>query len=149
MIEQVVQKIVTPLVSPFYDDRYESQKSQFANDPEFQKYAPQIDEMVRQQPQLKQQPGIVSKLYNAARALSFNVEDERRRIETEIRQKLNLKVEGTAEGVGSPGAGPSPTPVTAPLTDDEKRVAVKFNPSVPAEEAYKLYAKRKATWEAR
>ena len=142
---KVMEKLIGKYVEPFVEDRYELQKGKYAADPEFRKYAPKIDEMVKMQPQLKQQPGIVDKLYKVVRAMEFDPEAERQRIRQEEVAKLQTKQGSLVEGAGSPGAGPAPTP-TIDLTDDEKKTAEKFNPGINPQEAHKKYAEKKAKW---
>ncbi len=143
---KVMERLIGKHIEPFYTDRYEMQKAKYANDPEFQKHVAQIDQMVSINPQLKNQTGIVDKLYRVARAMEFDPDSERKRIEAEVMARFQSKQAGLVEGAGSPGAGPTPVATLADLTDEEKRVAVKFNSDLPQAEAFKKYAERKAKW---
>ncbi len=142
---KVMQRIIEKQIEPFFEDRYEMQKQKYASDPVFQRYAPQIDQMIKAQPELKQRPGIVDQMYKVVRALEFDPEAERKRIEAEVTQRLSNKQTGSLEGAGAP-AGATPSTPGNELSDDEKRVAIKFNPDLAPAEAYKKYATAKTKW---
>jgi hypothetical protein len=138
---EVIERLVERQVAPFIEDRYELQKQKYVSDPNFNKYSVQIDQMVQFQPGLKQQPGIVDKLYRVVRAMEFNPDEERKRIEAEVTARLEGKTAGLVEGAGTP-TGAAPTlPVV--LSEDEKRTALKFHPELTPDAAYKLYGERK------
>jgi hypothetical protein len=142
---KVIERLIGKQIEPFYVDRYEMQKAKYADDPIFKKHAPQIDQMVAAQPELRTKAGIVDQLYRVARAMEFDPDAERKRIEADVMARFNLKQAGSLEGAGTPlGATPS-TPL-AELSDDEKRVATKFYPDLAPREAYKNYASNKSKW---
>lgn len=142
---EVMEKLVQKHVEPFYEDKYEAQKQMLlTKDPAYAKYFPQIDAMVKAQPGLKKQPGIVEKLYKVASALEFDPDAERKRIEERVRNEMQMKIGTSLEGVGSPPTG---TPSSLPeLSSDEKRVAEKFHRDLSPQEAHKKYAESKLKW---
>ena len=147
VLEKILDRRLSQAVDPFYEDRYEMQKAKYANDPNFQRYAPQIDELIRTDPKLKSQPGVVDKLYRAVRAMEFDPDAERKRIEAEVIQRMQNKQTGSLESAGTPPGATPPASQQINLTDDEKRVAIKFNPSISADEAYKKYQANKSKWQ--
>lgn len=142
---EVIGRLVQQYVEPFVEDRYELQKQKYAGDPDFQKYAPAIDQMVKAQPALRQQPGIVDKLYRAARAMDFDPNAEKERIRQEVLKELQTKQGGAVEGAGAAAAGGGAGQLPD-LSSDEKRVAEKFYPDLPQADAYKKYAENKGKW---
>ncbi len=132
-------------VRPFIEDRYNMQKERYANDADFKRYEPQIDQLVAAQPELKTQPGVVDKLYKVVRAMEFDPEAERKRIEAEVMQKHNIKVAGMAEGAGSV-RDIDPTP-KAVLSADEQLAARKIYSDLPPAKAYERYAVAKKNME--
>ena len=143
---EVVRKIVAEMVDPFIEDRYELQKAKYATDPDFSKYAPQIDNMVKMQPELRKQPGIVDKLYRAARAMEFDPNAERERIRQQVLEEMKLKTGSSVEGAGTPPGTPPSTITGNELNDNERKVAQKFYPDLSQQEAFKKYAENKAKW---
>lgn len=143
---KVMEKLIGKHIEPFYEDRYEMQKAKYANDPNFQKYSSQIDQMVKTQPELKTKAGIVDQLYRVVRAMEFDPDAERKRIEAEVMQKFNLKQAGSLEGAGTP-PGVTPTTAAVDLTDDQKKVAVKFYPDLAPQDAYKAYSANLVKWQ--
>ncbi len=132
-------------VRPFIEDRYNMQKERYANDADFKRYEAQIDQLVAAQPELKTQPGVVDKLYKVVRAMEFDPEAERKRIEAEVMQKHNIKVAGMAEGAGSV-RDIDPTP-KAVLSADEQLAARKIYSDLPPAKAYERYAVAKKNME--
>lgn len=138
---EVIGKIVEGYVAPFVEDRFELQKGRYAQDPNFKRYEPQIDQMVKMQPELKKQPGIVDKLYKVVRAMEFDPDTERKRIEEEVRAQIQGKQINSVEGTGTPsGAAPSQN---AELDDKERAVALKFYPDMKPQDAFKRYGDNK------
>jgi hypothetical protein len=142
----VVERILERYVAPFVDNGYEGQKQKYASDPNFQRFAPQIDQMVQMQPELKRQPGIVDKLYRVARAMEFDPDQEREALRAEVRAEIQGKQAGLAESPSAPQGGTQQTNPANTLTADERRVALKFHNDVAPEEAYKRYAASKDKW---
>jgi len=138
---------VTRQFEPIIEDRFQSQKSQYANDPTFKELEPQIDQVFRLQPQLKQQPGSMAYVYNFLKAQSFNPDTERERIRQEEVAKLNVanRQAGQIEGGGAPSPGPTTTPKME-LSADEQRAATRFYSDLTPQEAYKRYSESKSKW---
>lgn len=143
---EVMKRIVGQYVSPFVDDRYEMQKTQFRQDPNFAKYEPEIDQMIRMQPELKQKPTVVSDLYKIIRARDFDPVTERERIKAEIMAEMQGKA---AAGLEAPGSPPVLQAPPVELTAEEKRAALGIYGNVPQEEAFKKYADAKTRYHAR
>lgn len=149
VIEKVVQKQLGSMdrkLEPLMEDRFTRQLDKYANDEDFKTYSPQIEQVFKLQPQLRNQPGAVDYVYNFLRAQNFNPDDERRRIEAKVRNELSGKAAPPLEG-GSPPAEFKPTPKVE-LSEDERRAALRFYSDLPPQEAYKKYHATKAKWSA-
>jgi hypothetical protein len=138
---------VTRQFEPIIEDRFQAQKQQYANDPMFKELEPQIDQVFRLQPQLKQQPGAMAYVYNFMKAQSFDPAAERERLKAEVRAELTgaNRQAGQIEGGGSPGPGPTTTPKME-LTGEEQRTAQRFYSDLTPQEAYKRYFDSKQKW---
>lgn len=141
VIQKIIDRQLQAGVAPFIEDRYQMQKNTYANDADFKRYEPQIDQLVAAQPELKKQPGVVDKLYKVVRAMEFDPEAERKRIEAEVMQKHNIKVAGMAEGAGAVKDF-APTP-KAELSSEEQAVARKLYSEESPAKAYEKYAAAK------
>ncbi|HEY6019929.1 MAG TPA: hypothetical protein VIY48_08500, partial [Candidatus Paceibacterota bacterium] len=150
VIEKILEKRlgdVTKRIEPFIEDRIQMQKSKYANDETFKQLEPQIDQVFRLQPQLKEQPGALDYVYSFLRAQTFDPAAERQRIEQEVRAQIaggNRQV-GQVEGAGNPSQAPSQTPKVE-LSADEQIAARKFYSDLPPQEAYKRYYQSKINW---
>lgn len=138
---------VTKQFEPFIEDRFQMQKSKYAQDATFKEYEPQIDQVFRLQPQLKNQPGSLDYVYNFLKAQNFDPNAERERLKAEVRAELTgaNRQAGQVEGGGNPGAGPSATPKME-LNAEEQRAATRFYSELSPQEAYKRYAASKLNW---
>lgn len=138
---------VTKQFEPIIEDRFQMQKSKYANDATFKEYEPQIDQVFRLQPQLKQQPGSLDYVYNFLRAQNFDPNAERERMKAEIKAELTgaNRQTGQIEGGGAPATGPMTTPKME-LSADEQRAAIRFYGDLPPQEAYKRYFESKQQW---
>lgn len=145
VIQKIIDRQLQAGVAPFIEDRYQMQKNTYANDADFKRYEPQIDQLVAAQPELKKQPGVVDKLYKVVRAMEFDPEAERKRIEAEVMQKHNIKVAGMTEGAGAVKDF-APTP-KAELSSEEQSVAKRLYSELPPAKAYEKYAAAKKVME--
>jgi hypothetical protein len=150
VIERVVSNRlgdVTKQFEPFIEDRFQSQKTKYANDPTFKEYESQIDQVFRLQPQLKHQPGAIDYVYNFLRAQTFDPNTERERLKAEVRAELTgaNRQAGQVEGAGSPGQGITPTQ-RVDLNAEEKRAAERFYSELSPSEAHARYFKSKQSW---
>lgn len=138
---------VTKQFEPIIEDRFQMQKSKYANDATFKEYEPQIDQVFRLQPQLKQQPGSLDYVYNFLRAQNFDENAVRERMKAEIRAELTgaNRQTGQIEGGGAPSTGPTTTPKME-LSADQQRTALKLYDNLPPQEAYKRYGESLANW---
>lgn len=138
---------VTKQFEPIIEDRFQMQKSKYANDATFKEYEPQIDQVFRLQPQLKQQPGSLDYVYNFLRAQNFDPNTERERLKAEIRAELTgaNRQAGQIEGGGAPATGPTTTPKME-LSAEEQGAAIRFYSDLPPQEAYKRYFESKQQW---
>jgi hypothetical protein len=142
VLKKVVHQQTRELVMPFYDDKIESQKSALrAENPNVDKYFPQVDAMIKAQPDLRFKPGIVRNLVKVASAMEFDADAERKRITEEVKAQLTGKVVSQVEGAGAGSPGTQVT--TDTLNADEKHTAERFHPELSREEAHKLYAENK------
>lgn len=140
---EVVERLVAKHVEPFYEDKYESQKRTLVSkDPNYEKYFPQIDAMVKAQPELKKQPGIVEKLYKVASAMEFDEPAVRKQIEERIRSEMQNKVLSSVEGAGA--GKPDGSPSLPTLSAEQKQFAERFHSDLSPQEAHKKYAEAKA-----
>ena len=143
VLKKVVHQQTRELVMPFYDDKIESQKSALrAENPNVDKYFPQVDAMIKAQPDLRFKPGIVRNLVKVASAMEFDADAERKRITEEVKAQLTGKVVSQVEGAGAGSPGTSVT--TETLSNDEKHTAERFHPELSPQEAHKLYAENKS-----
>jgi hypothetical protein len=141
---EVINRVVMKAFEPLATNQYEAQKERFRSDPDFVRYESQIDAISQQYPQLKTTPGIVGNLYKMVRGLNFDEAEFERRVREKVAAEQRAKVQGSVEGGGaSREAGQEPR---IRLTEDEKRIAIKYYPELSTEDAIKRYAdnKRKA-----
>ncbi|HEY6022307.1 MAG TPA: hypothetical protein VIY48_21355, partial [Candidatus Paceibacterota bacterium] len=134
VMDKLLEKRVQAAVQPFIESGYQVQKEAYANDPEFRKYEPIIDQMAASQPGLKSRPGAVKELYRVVRSMDPNYEKS---IEERIRQEYQSKTASAVEGAGTP-ASPKPTS-RVELSAEEQAVAMKFYPELSKQEAFKKY----------
>ncbi len=134
-IEKVVGKMVSPLIEAGYHQQKESYRT---GNPDFAKYEAEIDQIITQMPHLKTQPNIVGQLFKMVKGLHYDEKAEETRLTAKIKAELAGKQEGALEGGGASDlAKPRDGEIT--LSAEEQRVARKFNPGLPAKEAYKRY----------
>lgn len=104
---------------------------------DFDKYEGEIDQILKQYPQLKSQPGIIPNLYKMVKAM--HVED----IEAEVREKLKAEEKAKSDSFieeGSPPGSPQEKPT---LSKAEKATAYKLFPELSKAKAEEEYAKWK------
>lgn len=143
---KATEKVVSRAMSPIYEFLYEQQKESLRSNPDFVAYEQEIDALLNLQPQMKMKPGIVAQVFKMVKGLHFDPESYKKQVITEHQEAEKARREGkvldSLEGSAAPevnrGAKTEPK-----LSDEEKKVALKFNPGVSAEEAYKKYAEKK------
>lgn len=139
---QATEKVVNKAMQPLYNFMYEQQKDKFRADPLFLKYEAEIDQLANMQPSVKMQSGSVAQMFKMVKGLHY--EDLEANLREQIKAEGRAKIGGSLEGSDAPHL-PGNTDLKLPeLSDEEKRVAVKFNSGIPKEEAYKKYAEKKA-----
>jgi hypothetical protein len=132
-----INKIFDTKLQGVADTLFESQKENVRNKySDFSKYEKEIDELIKQAPQFKNQTGVVDKLYKMVKGL---YSDD---LEAELRQKIQDEHD---DKVGSSLEGGSP-PADAPksktnLTEEQKVIAHKMMPDLDREKAEEEYAK--------
>ena len=141
---KAVRKLIEQALEPIATATFVQQKDSLRSDPLFVKYEAEIDTIVNQIPSLKKQPGVVGQLFKMVKGMHYDPAEEEKRIRGLIKDEQDGKVAGSLEG-GSSG-GIQKVGKQADLTSDEKRIAVRFNPGIPADEAYKKYAEKKAKY---
>ncbi len=139
---KATEKVIKSAIGPIYNFLYEQQKEKFRDDPDFVKYESEIDTLINMQPGLKMQPGIIGQVLKMVKGLHFDPADFKRKVLEEHQASNREKTEGGLEGASAPGDIGKKTEIK--LTSDEQRVAVRFNPGLSKEEAYKKYAEKKA-----
>lgn len=104
---------------------------------DFDKYEGEIDQILKQYPQLKSQPGIIPNLYRMVK--SMHVED----IEAEVREKLKAEEKAKNDSFieeGSPPGSPQDKPT---LSKAEKGIAHKLFPELSKAKAEEEYLRWK------
>jgi len=138
---KAIEKVVRKIVDPLFTSTYNHQKEAFKSDPDFLKYENEIDNIITQFPKLKTQPNIVGQIFKMVKGLYFDPVEFESKVREKLKTEHHEKVAGGLEG-STPSEGLSGTTPTN-LTDDEKRVAIRFNPGITKEEAYKKYAEKR------
>ena len=143
VLQKLTERVIDSRLDFVYDQNYEAQKAQYANDPQFKQYEQQIDMVVKQQyPELRKQPGVVSQLYKMVRGLSFDEDSFKRQVIEDYERSKLAGANSGIEGASPPSSAQVRQPIN--LSDDEKRVALQFYPDIKPDEAYQRYAASKS-----
>lgn len=137
---EVISRVVERYIAPLEEDRYETKKQKFADDPDFKKYESQIDTVMKAQPHLRKDPESFGKMFKIMKAMDFNQDEYEKQVRAKVMAEIQDKTGGSVEG-GTPSALPKETKTD--LSDDEKNVARKFHPDLSPQKAYEKYAESK------
>jgi len=134
-----IEKAVQKAIEPFVRGSAESNIENFCSlHPEFEPYKEKVKEFVKQNPNAAKQPGEIGQLFKAVRGLEFDPVA----FEKEVREKLKKESQDKVNGSlaeGDAGGLPENNSKKITLSEEEKRVARKFNPGLSPEKAYERY----------
>lgn len=140
---RAVEKVFAKMVDPLVEDRYEATKANLrANDPDFAMYEANLDTLVRQKPELRTARGGVEQAYKMVKGFMFDPVSYERKLREKWEAERSGKIGGSLEGASHTPPIGSTTQVS--LSDEEKKVAIRFYDDVPPEQAIAKYADAKA-----
>lgn len=139
---KATEKVISKAMAPVYEFLYAQQKETFRSDPLFVKYEKEVDAIANMKPEVKTQAGSVAQIFKMVKGL--HLEDLEEQLRAKIKTEMENKQTGSLEGASSSTDTNTANTKDVSLTEDEKKVAIRFNRGMPAEEAYKKYADKKA-----
>jgi len=136
--KSVISEEVSKAIAPITDAFINVQKENLRKNADFTKYEPEMDSLLAQYPVLKQQPGIMEKLYKMVKG--YHAED----IEKELREKITKEIQNKEFSSLESGTTPEEKKEkTKTLTNEEKIVSHKMFPDYTREKAEEVYLKWK------